>query len=721
MQALRDARISIFVKTRAPGSNLLRSSLLLVLLVLVVCFQSTAGPFAKNVSFIQPDGTEVTLHGQGNEFYAIFETLDGFTVTFDPETTAYYYAELSSDGNDFVSTGLLVGRADPAQFGIIPHLRLGIDAVKRKVSEKYRDWERMMQISTRWKNLKRTTPDSTTTASAVTPPASTIGTKIGLCLLIDFDDENAFIPREEIFNFCNADFYENYGNNGSVKKYFQDNSNGLLTYSNVVTAYIRIPNSLHRRSYYNDVGQSCFLQGNLLLKDAIDVMKALPNYESQILPAFNSLTVDSSNQVLAVNVFFAGSDSGVWAYGLWPHSGALTNGGPLALSAGGKKVYRYQMTSIGGGLEMGLFCHENGHLLFGYPDLYDYDFDSSGGAGWFCIMNTGWRGPNPTQICAYLKYKSGWATITELRATSSMLATVTAPRGANFNHFYRYQKPGTPTEYFLIENRQQDGRDANIPSSGVAIWHVDELGDHNDQRMAPNSVHANYELTLVQADNRWDLEYDQNPGDADDLYFPGNASPGYSNHFSDATAPSARWWDGTPSGLNLYDFSASGSTMTFEVAPSLVITSQPLHQSVPVGTNASFQASINSTLPVRFQWRFNGTNLLDQTNALLVIRSCQKTNQGSYTLVVNNGVISVTSAPAQLIVGAPFLFSTIANNTFRGLLVADSGKKYQIEASTNLVTWTPYILLTNVSGQVAFNQENISGFKHQFFRARALP
>ena len=40
------------------------------------------------------------------------------------------------------------------------------------------------------------------------------------------------------------------------------------------------------------------------------VMKALPNYGSQILPTFNALTVNSSNQVVALNVFYAGGDGG---------------------------------------------------------------------------------------------------------------------------------------------------------------------------------------------------------------------------------------------------------------------------------------------------------------------------------------------------------------------------------------------------------------------------
>jgi len=48
---------------------------------------------------------------------------------------------------------------------------------------------------------------------------------------------------------------------------------------------------------------------------------------------------------------------------------------------------------------------------------------------------------------------------------------------SGYNTFYRYQKPGVSTEYYLFENRQKTGRDSGLPAAGIAIWHVDELGD----------------------------------------------------------------------------------------------------------------------------------------------------------------------------------------------------------------------------------------------------
>ena len=44
-----------------------------------------AAPFAKRIPFVQPDGTAIELWGQGDEFYAVFETLDGYTVVYDQD------------------------------------------------------------------------------------------------------------------------------------------------------------------------------------------------------------------------------------------------------------------------------------------------------------------------------------------------------------------------------------------------------------------------------------------------------------------------------------------------------------------------------------------------------------------------------------------------------------------------------------------------------------
>ena len=333
-----------------------------------------AAPFDKVFEFNQPDGTRIQLHGKGDEFSAVFETLDGYTVTFDQQQKAYCFAQRDANGN-LTSTGVQVQRGNPAALGLARGLRMSYEARKQLVVERYQRWEQGMQIQQRWNALKAATrARSGTTGGAdgpqpSPPPFTTTGLKVGLTLLIDFSDDPGTVPQADIINFCNGDNYTGFGNNGSVKEYYYDNSGGLLTYTNVVTIYIRVPQP---KTYYNDTTKDAGAQGNLLLKDAIDALKALPNYTTQILPSFDPLTVDNNNQVVACNAFFAGANSGVWSMGLWPHSWVLANVGAQELSPGGKKIWRYQITDIGNTLSIGTFCHENGHMLCGYPDIYDY-------------------------------------------------------------------------------------------------------------------------------------------------------------------------------------------------------------------------------------------------------------------------------------------------------------------------------------------------------------
>jgi M6 family metalloprotease-like protein len=527
-----------------------------------------AAPFKTRISFTQPDGSVVKIDGRGDEFYAVFETLEGYTVVYDTALRAYCYARLSADGSELLSTGAPARDLIPAGIHLERHLRISSESIRNQSSRRHAKWETATGLPQRWQSLKAMAHAREDGPLASPPSHTTTGTRVGLTLLIDFDSDPGTIKQAEIVKFCNGTNYTGYGNNGSIKQYFWDVSNGKLLYSNLVTAYIRIPSSLHPKSWYNDVSKDCADQGNLLIRDAIEILKALPNYETQILPAFDALSVDGDNRVVACNVFYAGGNGDVWDKGLWPNSFSLYNVGAIELSPGGKKIWDYQISDIGTSLTIATFCHENGHMLCGFPDIYDYDYDSQGGAGDFCLMGSGLTDGNPSQICAYLKLAAGWATVTDLNVgfidppAGWGLETVTASAGAGFNHFFRYVNRNSPTEYFLIESRYRDGRDKNIPCSGVAVWHVDELGDRDNQSLIPNTVHANYEVTLVQADNRWDLENNRNSGDSQDLYFAGNSSAGYGNVLSDDTTPSSRWWSGKSSGLKLSGFAGVGAAGT---------------------------------------------------------------------------------------------------------------------------------------------------------------
>src|SRR5215510_4741646 len=79
--------------------------LLLVVAALAAGTSIQAAPFRDlQLPFTQPDGTKIKVIGSGDEFYAVFETADGFTVVFDEALKAYCFAKLAADGQ-LVSTG----------------------------------------------------------------------------------------------------------------------------------------------------------------------------------------------------------------------------------------------------------------------------------------------------------------------------------------------------------------------------------------------------------------------------------------------------------------------------------------------------------------------------------------------------------------------------------------------------------------------------------------
>lgn len=103
-------------------------------------------PFVNQVfTFTNPDGSTIQVRGTGNQYYAVFETLDGFTVVQDPETSFYKYAKLSEDKNELVPTDAKVGEVDPQSLGLQPHIRIRRESAKQKALS-----APMLQKPSRW-------------------------------------------------------------------------------------------------------------------------------------------------------------------------------------------------------------------------------------------------------------------------------------------------------------------------------------------------------------------------------------------------------------------------------------------------------------------------------------------------------------------------------------------------------------------------------------------
>lgn len=99
-----------------------------------------------------------------------------------------------------------------------------------------------------------------------------------------------------------------------------------------------------------------------------------------------------------------------------------------------------------------------------------------------------------------------------------------------------------------MENRARSGLDRFLPSSGLAVYHCDTVGDPHGP------------CTLLQADGRLGLERNAQFGDEGDLFssIRGVAA-------SRATLPSTRLWNGDDSGLVISNVSAADERMSFRI------------------------------------------------------------------------------------------------------------------------------------------------------------
>jgi Immunoglobulin domain len=89
------------------------------------------------------------------------------------------------------------------------------------------------------------------------------------------------------------------------------------------------------------------------------------------------------------------------------------------------------------------------------------------------------------------------------------------------------------------------------------------------------------------------------------------------------------------------------STAVLSVAP-LVISSQPQPQTVVAGTIVTFSAVATGQALFNYQWLWNGTNLVDATNASLVLTNVEISQTGSYSVVISNMYGAVESSGALL-------------------------------------------------------------------------
>jgi M6 family metalloprotease-like protein len=482
----------------------------------------------------QPDGERVDVRIWGDEFYQRVESLDGYTVVRDPATQVICYARLSPNGRALLATGVRLSNTSRAPVAMPKSLDLPADvraAQAAAARAEAPEWARPGQLPA----LDRPRAKAAGDKSIDEPLPVTSGPVKGLTILVDFYDEHASVSPAVMDAFFNEQGYTGFGNHGSVRDYFFDVSHGKLDFTNdVSTSYYRA--SLPK-SYWEDPSISRGWRARELVLEALVYME-VRGFD------FSDYDANGDGFIDAVHCVYAGTPANAWGLGLWPQTHFL------GFMADGVVAADFSISYVDESPYLGTYCHESGHLLFMWPDLYDLGFESAG-AGLYCLMSNPGLPFNPTRPCGPLRDLAGWTDTVLLDGVYCGL-----PAMADGDRVYRVQHPVITDEFYMIENRQAVGRDEILPDSGLAVWHVDWRGSNNDEQA---SVRDHYMVALVQADGRLDLEHDRNYGDEDDLF----GAP-VAVEFTPDTNPAAIWWRYDPVPLFVENISASGDSMAFD-------------------------------------------------------------------------------------------------------------------------------------------------------------
>jgi len=181
--------------------------------------------------------------------------------------------------------------------------------------------------------------------------------------------------------------------------------------------------------------------------------------------------------------------------------------------------------------------------------------------------------------------------------------------------------------------------------------------------------------------------------------------------------------------LFIADFSFSLIRKGFPFA----ITNPPATQGVPAGTNVTLAVSLFGDGPFTYQWKFGNIPIVGQTNAALFLNAVQRTNSGSYSVVVTgtdtNDIVTSSNAVLRVLVPPVMQTPQTANGGFVRLQFqdADGGIPFDLNSievqwrtnvpsglDTNWQSLTTGFYLTN--GVVVIDDTNTVGLPQCFYR-----
>ncbi len=400
-----------------------------------------------------------------------------------------------------------------------------------------------------------------------TSKAQITGSFKALAVLINFTDKTYSVDPT---NFDTVLFANQQG---SVRHYYNEMSFNQLDIVTVnlpsTTGWITAPQTY---AYYCDGqnGTGSYPQNSQRLCE---------NIVDQIDPIIDFSQYDNNSDGYVDALILIHTGPGAELFGpdstnlIWSHKWSVS-----PRSKDGVSIYEYTVQPeywfSPGDITCGVFCHELGHI-FGLPDLYDRDLSSNGVGRWSLMSYGSWLGPSglgsvPAGLDAWSRIELGFNSYTNVSSNINGVSIANVEEGGPI--FRLWSSGNIGTEYFLVENRQQIGYDAYLPSNGLLIWHIDEtqagaFNSNNDNEWYPgHTASGNYLVALEQSDGLFELDKKISKGNLTDP-FPGNNAI---IEFTPLTTPNSNNYNDDNTYVSIESISASASTMTADFNVSLL-------------------------------------------------------------------------------------------------------------------------------------------------------
>lgn len=480
----------------------------------------------------QPDGTMLTLTYGGDEFYSYLLTDDGAMVQRVGE--AYYYLHIVGDE-------------------VMPSNQLAHSKELRSVEEA-RFVEALPNVtelrSVALADEARSQRMRATQAQRVAEVPTHGEVRVPVLLVQYTDVKFSNTDPKAIFEgHINGDDYKAEGGYGSVKEYFEDQSEGKF----VPKFDIIGPVTLSREMAYYGGNDKSGSDKNP--RGMVSEACELADTKEKI--NFSNYDNDGDGYVDILYVIYAGYGEASYpdklADTVWPHQWSLAK--PLELD--GVNVYKYACNNELDGYRgatidgIGTFCHEFSHCL-GLPDFYPTDGSNGFAMFQWSLMDYGCYNNNGNTPCGYTGYEKdylGWQQLQELNAPTNVELQPMSEGGVA----YKIVNDANPDEFYVVENHIKTKWDSYVGAEGMLVIHV----DYNRTAWDNNSINndpSHQRVTIIPADNK-----------LSDSSVAGDTYPGTTNNteLTNSSTPAATTYKGGYMNKDITDISMADGVVTF--------------------------------------------------------------------------------------------------------------------------------------------------------------